>query len=1178
MIHENVIHRKSPFPKHRNRAPVAKNALKKALQRMCESLESRQMLSISWIGGTGNWNDSTKWAGGVVPTGSADAVISVAGSVVDVTDGEGCAQLSTSAGTTLSIGASGNLSTSSGTIAGTLTAVAGAMISLGNSTVSGTDTITGATFNNGIDNAGALTLNDCILSSTSTNSGSLTIKGGTSISNSSSLTNAADGTITLSDDTGIGWSGLNGGQGPVIINEGTFDLNGGSGTATLSGGAFDDAGGTVNVMSGTLSIEEGEDTFFTNATLNTAAGTAIAMDPADSGFAFYFAGTNTGSGAGQLLFDSGDFQPGQYQSQATSAVMNFPAGYAQVTGSSFSFNPQDGTVGLITNNGSLDYVGSAAHGIINLINNGTVDVTGSSDLLIADGSNSSSFTNSATGIVDFQSDAGFASLGGNTGPFTNSGLIEKTAGTGDSIIGPGSLGGFGFTNDGGTISVQTGTVSLENGEGNVTYTEGPMIVATGATLDIAIGAANFYGAGTFASTGGGQVNFQSGNWVSQNSTPFQLDFAPGVFTVDGGVFGDATNDVNTGAITFTGGGVIGGLANQGTISVADSSAYTDNLGFNNDAAGVLSFAGNASFADGYHGGINNSGLIIKSGGSGVLDLSNASIGNTGTFEAASGTINLPNGLFGNFNAGIIGTGQTFKVDAGAAITVQGQSGLYTNDGTVILAGAGAAFGALDALTTNNGTLEVLTGATLTTTGALASTGTITTGGDLTVGGNFIESQGSGSADPALAFAVGAVPGTSAPLLTVDGTTTLAGTLSAGYASGFAAQPSGSTYTVANFASAATGSFASTAGISPAFTATVNPTSIILDATGNGGTTGGTSMLAFSVEPANGTTTGVLGQVVVDVDSASGSILSSDNSDVTLALAGGTSGATLGGTATVAAVNGVATFSNLVITTPGVGYTLTATDGAFTAAASTAFSIITPVPPSPLVPSLTNVRLVPAVVAGQKLNANVRVVVTNTGVAFKGVITINIFANVGTTLDGNQVKLTFQTKSVSLKAGKTKAYAFTLKSLPSTLPAGAYHLLAEVVDPTGDASVVASAQTVAVAAPYIQPTVSLGAVSPTSVALKKTGSILVTITNAGNISAKGFEISLGLSSDGVTEIPGIYLATFKSGVTILPKKNKTIKLHFKVTSALAAGSFYPFVSVSLGGEATTQVGTILFTIA
>ena len=58
--------------------------------------------------------------------------------------------------------------------------------------------------------------------------------------------------------------------------------------------------------------------------------------------------------------------------------------------------------------------------------------------------------------------------------------------------------------------------------------------------------------------------------------------------------------------------------------------------------------------------------------------------------------------------------------------------------------------------------------------------------------------------------------------------------------------------------------------------------------------------------------------------------------MTLAIGTNPGGGTLSGTTTVAAVNGVATFSNLSINKVGTGYTLTASDGSLTAATSSSF--------------------------------------------------------------------------------------------------------------------------------------------------------------------------------------------------------------------------------------------------
>ena len=76
----------------------------------------------------------------------------------------------------------------------------------------------------------------------------------------------------------------------------------------------------------------------------------------------------------------------------------------------------------------------------------------------------------------------------------------------------------------------------------------------------------------------------------------------------------------------------------------------------------------------------------------------------------------------------------------------------------------------------------------------------------------------------------------------------------------------------------------------------------------------------------------------------GVTVTSFTANITIAIGSNPGGGTLSGTTTVAAVNGVATFSNLSINRTGNGYTLTASSGSLTGATSNSFSI-TPGPPS-----------------------------------------------------------------------------------------------------------------------------------------------------------------------------------------------------------------------------------------
>ena len=79
-------------------------------------------------------------------------------------------------------------------------------------------------------------------------------------------------------------------------------------------------------------------------------------------------------------------------------------------------------------------------------------------------------------------------------------------------------------------------------------------------------------------------------------------------------------------------------------------------------------------------------------------------------------------------------------------------------------------------------------------------------------------------------------------------------------------------------------------------------------------------------------------MTVQVQDLGGNLVTTDVSSVHLAIGTNPSGGTLSGTSTVAAVAGVATFSNISINLAGVGYTLTATDGGLTPITSAAFTI------------------------------------------------------------------------------------------------------------------------------------------------------------------------------------------------------------------------------------------------
>ncbi|MCY1017609.1 beta strand repeat-containing protein [Pyxidicoccus sp. MSG2] len=97
-------------------------------------------------------------------------------------------------------------------------------------------------------------------------------------------------------------------------------------------------------------------------------------------------------------------------------------------------------------------------------------------------------------------------------------------------------------------------------------------------------------------------------------------------------------------------------------------------------------------------------------------------------------------------------------------------------------------------------------------------------------------------------------------------------------------------------------------------------------------------VSFTTQPADSTVAGsALASVRVTVLDSRGKVAKKAEGNVSLELVAG-NGATLGGTASVAVANGVATFDALSIQKAGTGYTLKATFGALAAVDSSAFAI------------------------------------------------------------------------------------------------------------------------------------------------------------------------------------------------------------------------------------------------
>jgi hypothetical protein len=219
----------------------------------------------------------------------------------------------------------------------------------------------------------------------------------------------------------------------------------------------------------------------------------------------------------------------------------------------------------------------------------------------------------------------------------------------------------------------------------------------------------------------------------------------------------------------------------------------------------------------------------------------------------------------------------------------------------------------------------------------------------------------------------------------------------------------------------------------------------------------------------------------------------------------------------------------------------------------------PTGPTILTPTVTKETIPGSVPADTKLtNTSVSVKLTNsTDTNAKGPVTINVYAAPSTTLDTSvDTLLTHLSKSESLKVQKSATLSIPIKSLPSNLVGGTYHLIVQTVDSAGTASA-ASTGTFSVAAPFIslsEHVVSLKLPATiTSGAKLKGSSVALTVLNSGNITDDGFTIDLSASQDA-DQAASTFLVV-KKATKIAPRKSVRVMISLKTLPALTAGSYF-----------------------
>lgn len=216
--------------------------------------------------------------------------------------------------------------------------------------------------------------------------------------------------------------------------------------------------------------------------------------------------------------------------------------------------------------------------------------------------------------------------------------------------------------------------------------------------------------------------------------------------------------------------------------------------------------------------------------------------------------------------------------------------------------------------------------------------------------------------------------------------------------------------------------------------------------GAGSSVGPATQLAVTTQPGGAAPAAPFTtQPVVQIRDAANNLLTSDNTtqvSVTITTGTGTGGATLGGTMTVTAIGGIATFANLQISVAGTGYTLTFTASpALTPAVSATFNVAVPGAPDHLA-----MRTQPAgAVAGAQFTTQPQVEIRDAANTLIGTdnttqVTVAITAATGTAgavLSGTLTRtaasgiVSFTNLSIDLAgSGYTLTFTSTITGVPS----------------------------------------------------------------------------------------------------------------------------------------------------
>ncbi len=437
------------------------------------------------------------------------------------------------------------------------------------------------------------------LNGTLANAGTMNAQDNLYFQNGNALTN--QGLYDLQADVGTADGAYSG----TFTNNAILRKSAGAGTSNIQGITFIN-NGEVNAQTGTIAFNSG--TYrFNDGTKFTGAGQVVVSTNATFVGGFTTAGNLTLS-AGSYF--GGDGNPG------SKATMNGDANWVTgaLTGTWEIASGQ--TLALLP--GNYKYVNGA------VTNKGTI--AAQDNLYFQNGN---ALTNQ--GLYDLQADVGTAD-GAYSGTFTNNAILRKSAGAGTS-----NIQGITFINNG-EINAQTGTIAFNSG--SYRFNDGTKF--TGAAQVAVSTNATFVGGFTTAGNltlSAGSYSGGDGNPGSKATMNGNVKWTTGSLTGTWEIASGQTLALLPGNYKY----VNGAVTNKGTMAAQDNLQFQNGNTLTNQ--GRYELQGDVGFVDGgYNGSFVNTGLVIKSAGTGTSNVAAIDFVNAagGTVDPGAGTIQLPN--------------------------------------------------------------------------------------------------------------------------------------------------------------------------------------------------------------------------------------------------------------------------------------------------------------------------------------------------------------------------------------------------------------------------------------------------------------------------------------------------------------------------------------------------------